>query len=168
MPTRLSVRLRACLFALAASVSLTSGAIADSDNPLGPQGLSDADAGRIQYFIESWTENLHFGNMDEYLAAWTDNAVLAPPGHALVVGPKAIGEYMQQVAQGTMQFQFSSATIVGRDDLAVVANTIVWDVPGMNVIATERYNQLIVLRKDDAGAWKVHAMIYNAPSAAEE
>lgn len=167
MPTRLPARLRACLLALAASVSLTSGAIADSDNPLGTLGLNEVDAGRVQYFIQSWTENLHFGNMDEYLAEWADNGVLAPPNHPLIVGPKAIGEFMQELAQGTMQFQFSSATIAGRDDLAVVANTIVWDVPGMNVIATERFNQLIVLRKDDAGAWKVHSLIYNAPSAAE-
>lgn len=163
----MTMRFSACLFALAASLSLATGAFADDDNPLGPQGLSDAEAGKIQYFLESWTENLHFGNIDEYAEGFVDDAVLAPPGHDRIVGSQAIAQFMKNMAEGTMQFEFSSATIVGRGDLAVAANTIVWDVPGMNVIATERYNQIIVLRKGDDGSWKVQSMIYNAPEAAE-
>ena len=164
----MTMRSTACLLALAASLSLTAGAArADDDNPLGPQGLSDAEAGKIQYFLESWTENLHFGNIDQYAEGFFDDAVLAPPGHARIVGSQEIAAFMKNLAEGTMQFEYSSATIVGRDDLAVAANTIVWDVPGMNVIATERYNQIIVLRKADDGSWKVQSMIYNAPEPSE-
>lgn len=167
MPTRLSAPLRGGLFALAL-LFLPIGAQADDDNPLGPQGLSEADAGRIAYFMESWFENLHFGNMDEWQKSWAEDGVLAPPGHKRLVGPKAIGEYMARIAQGTMQFELSSSTIVGRDDLAVVANTIVWNVPGVNVVANERYNQMIVLRKDEVGDWKVQSMLFNVPNAAQQ
>ncbi|GAB5377891.1 MAG: hypothetical protein AcusKO_43530 [Acuticoccus sp.] len=167
MATRFFAPLRVGVLALAASTLLSAGALADTDNPLGTQGLSQADAGRIQYFIQSWFENLHFGNTEEYAKGWTDDGVLAPPGGGRIVGPQKISAYMRNLAEGTMQFEISSASIAGRGDLAVVANTIVWDVPGTDVIATERFNQLIVLRKDDTGAWKVQSMIYNAPDAAE-
>lgn len=164
MATRPFALLRAGLVALPLFVA--TGAMAQ-DNPLGPQGISEADAGRIQYFIQSWFEDIHFGNTDEFAAAWADDGVLAPPGSERIVGPKKIAEYMRNLAEGTMQFEISDASIAGADDLVVVSNTIVWDVPGTDVIATEQYNQMIVLRKDDAGGWKVQSMIYNSPVANE-
>jgi len=153
---------------LALALLLPLGAAADDDNPLGPQGLSEADAGRIGYLMESWFENLHFGNMEEWQKVWATDGVLAPPGEKRILGIKAISAYMEKIAQNTMQFELSSNTIVGRDDLAVVANTIVWDVPGLNVVATERYNQMIILRKDEAGDWKVQSMLFNVPNPAQE
>lgn len=165
MATRCFAPLRTGLVAL--SCLFAAGALADDDNPLGPQGINQADAGRIQYFIQSWFENLHFGNTEEFAKAWADDGVLAPPGSERIVGPKKISEFMRNLAQGTMQFEISSSSIAGQDDLVVVANTIVWDIPGTDVIATEQYNQMIVLRKDDTGGWQVQSMVYNSPVADE-
>ena len=147
----------------ATMLALTFGAQADDNSALGPQGLSNGEAANIKRLIEGWTEQLHFGDIADWEKYFSKTAFLAAPGHEVVTGPGEIGALAKQDVNGGMQFSFSDWAIVGQNDLAVVYAQLIWDTEGVSDVEARRYNQMIVLRKEASGDWKIQSVIFNEP-----
>lgn len=123
---------------------------------LGVQGLSDEEASGIKEMIEAWTKDLLADNLSAWEKYWTSDAVLAPPGQDRLVGKAAITAFAKKNFASGGSFAFENWSIAGREDLAVVNNTVNWK-PGSG--DSQTLNQTIVLRKD-GGDWRVQSVLY--------
>lgn len=126
---------------------------------LGVQGLTDDEANGIKSLIEAWTKDLQSGDYAAWAKYWARDAVLAPPDHERIVGEAGIADYVRKNFGSSTGFSFDDWSIAGRDDLAVVTNTLTWQGNGGDAT----YNQIIVLRRDGSD-WRVQSVIFNSPS----
>lgn len=126
--------------------------------PLGVPGLAEDEVAKIKAMIEEWSKDLAGGNLSGWETYWTADAVLAPPGSDRLVGKSQITGYAKANFGDVTGFTFTDWSVAGREDLAVVTNTVQTEGGSKPLIA----NQMIVLRSD-GGSWKVQSVLYNLP-----
>ena len=126
---------------------------------LGVQGLADNEVATIKQTIEAWTKDFVSDDFAGWETYWTSDAVLAAPGSDRVVGKAAITAFVQKTFAGTSSFSFDDWAVAGREDLAVVTNTITLE---GGASGGKSYNQMIVLRREDSG-WRVQSVLFNTP-----
>jgi ketosteroid isomerase-like protein len=131
-------------------------------NALGAQGLSDTELAAIKDTVEAWTDALVAHDLDNWMAHWAEDGVLMPPDHERVFGRANMLGYIQANFGPLESMTFADWSMAGRDDLAVVANTVTVTPKsegsaGAPVVA----KQIIVLRAEDDGRWLVQAVIFN-------
>ncbi len=124
---------------------------------LGTQGLSDDEANGIKTMIEAWTKDLLADNLAAWDKYWADDAVLAPPGEDRLVGKADITAFAKKNFGSGSGFSFDNWSIAGRDDLTVITNTVTWQPTGGD---SQTYNQMIVLRRESGGDWRVQSVLY--------
>ncbi|GAB5375813.1 MAG: hypothetical protein AcusKO_22750 [Acuticoccus sp.] len=127
--------------------------------PLGVPGLAQDEVGKIKSMIEEWSKDLVSGDLAGWETYWTSDAVLAPPGADRLVGKSKIAGYAKANFSGVTGFTFTDWSVAGREDLAVVTNTIQTEGGSSPMIA----NQMIILRSE-GGNWKVQSVLYNLPN----
>lgn len=127
-------------------------------NGLGAQGLPDAEVAAIKEVVETWTHALVVQDFDNWVTYWAEDGVLMPPEHDRVVGHSQLLAYMQANFMELESITFADWNVVGRDDLAVVANSFIVT-PKSD--GQEVGKQIIVLRTDDEGRWLVHSVVFN-------
>lgn len=147
----------AAVFAALVAVSAApSGAHAQAPaSSLGKQGLSDDDVSAIKTMIDDWTKDFSTGNVSGWETYWAPDAALAPPGSDRLVGKAAIASYMKANFSDVTGYGFTSWSVAGRKDLAVVTNTITVKKSGGDMVL----NQMIVLRSE-GGKWRVQSVLY--------
>ncbi|MEM0906389.1 MAG: nuclear transport factor 2 family protein [Pseudomonadota bacterium] len=135
------------------------------ETSLGVQGLSNSDAAGVKRQVEAWTEALHVRDYDSWKTFFAKDAVLAAPGHERIKGVNEIAAWAKKTMGISMTFSYNTWAIVGRDDLAVVTNSLIWRTEGVDARDASRFNQMIVLRKNADGDWLVQSVIFNSPVA---
>jgi len=153
----LAALLAGALALCVASLPATAQQSGANGSMLGPQGLETAEVAAIKSLIEAWTKDLSAGDYGAWAKYWARDPVLAPANHERIVGEQGIAKFARENLGGSTGFSFNDWTIVGREDLAVVTNTLTWEASG----GASTYNQIIVLRKVD-GNWRVQSVIYNS------
>jgi len=129
---------------------------------LGAQGLPDAEVAAIKDVVETWTHALVAQDFDNWVTYWAEDGVLMPPDHDRVVGHSQLLAYMEANFMELESITFSDWNVVGRDDLAIVANSfIVTPKSARRSGMPEVGKQIIVLRTNDDGRWLVHSVIFN-------
>lgn len=123
---------------------------------LGTQGLGDDDVSAIKAMIDAWTKDFATGDVAGWETYWTSDAVLAPPGSDRLVGKSQIAGYMKANFKDTTGYAFSDWSVAGRKDLAVVTNTVTLTKADGDVAL----NQMIVLRAQSGGKWRVQSVLY--------
>lgn len=131
-------------------------------NALGAQGLSDAEAAAIKDTVETWTHALVAQDLENWMAHWAEDGVLMPPDHDRVSGRANMLAYLQANFGPLESIAFADWNVAGRDDLAVVANTVtVTPKREAGSGAPVAGKQIIVLRAQNDGRWLVQAVIFN-------
>ena len=129
---------------------------------LGVQGLSDRELVVIQDTVESWTHALVTRDLDTWVTYWVEDGVLMPPDHDRVRGHAQLLACFQVNFGSLESISFADWNMAGREDLAVVANTVTVTTKsesgnGVPVVG----KQIIVLRARDNGRWLVQSVIFN-------
>jgi ketosteroid isomerase-like protein len=129
---------------------------------LGAQGLSDTACAAIKDTVETWTHALVTQDLDHWMASWAEDGVLMPPEHERVSGRANMLAYLQANFGPLESITFADWTMAGREDLAVVANTVTVTPrseggAGAPVVG----KQIIVLRAREDGRWLVQTVIFN-------
>lgn len=138
----------------------TGAARADEASVLGVQGLPKNDVAKIKETILGWTDTLAKGDLDAWDSYWAKDSVLLPPGTDPVIGNakrNAIAKHPPY--DNIAKVNFSNWAVAGRDDLAVVSNTVT--IERKSGGAPSAFKQIIVLRLD-GGKWLVQAVMFNA------
>jgi uncharacterized protein (TIGR02246 family) len=131
-------------------------------NTLGAQGLSDAETAAIKDTVETWTHALVAQDLDHWMAHWAEDGVLMPPDHERVFGRANMLAYLHANFGPLASITFADWNVVGRDDLAVVANTVMVTPKNESGASTPVVGkQIIVLRTQDDGRWLVQTVIFN-------
>jgi uncharacterized protein (TIGR02246 family) len=131
-------------------------------NALGAQGLSDAEFAAIKKTVETWTHALVAQDLENWIAHWAEDGVLMPPDHDRISGRANMLAYLQANFGPLESITFADWTMAGRDDLAVVANTVtVTPKREAGAGAPVAGKQIIVLRAQDDGRWLVQTVIFN-------
>lgn len=161
MLNRLAAALLLALLVAAGSSLDARAQAADANATLGTQGLSDDEVATIRQTIEAWTKDFAGDDFAGWEKYWTSDPVLAAPGVDRMVGKADITAYVKKTFAGRGSYTFSDWSVAGREDLAVVTNTITWEPTGGQ---SEALNQMIVLRREQSGDWRVQSVLYNTPS----
>jgi ketosteroid isomerase-like protein len=127
------------------------------------QTLALAEIDAIRQALAAWSQSLEVGDWVKWQTHWVEDGVLMPPGHARVVGRKDLVSYMSSNFGIVHALRFSDWTFDGRDDLAVVTNTVrLYEDAAASGDPRATYKQVIVLRKHANGNWMVQTVIFNA------
>ena len=129
----------------------------DTYPTLGANTLPDNVTDQIQNLIETWTDDLVAGRIDEWQRFWAEEAVLMPAGQPRVSGLGDITDYVTQAFSPGLRYRFTDWSFTGRDDLAVVTNHLELNTDGE---ASQTFNQMIVLRRDTDQRWRIQAVIF--------
>ena len=129
--------------------------------------LSDVEIDAIKSMIEAWTSALVARDWTAWESHWAEDAVLMSPGHARIIGRAALVAFATSDLGPVTGFTFSDWTFDGQGDLAVVTNTIQVDVVGSAPDQPAPSNdQMLLVRKDPDGNWRIHKVIFNESGAA--
>ena len=113
----------------------------------------DAEIARVREVVEDWAQSVGRGDYARWLAHFTEDAVLMPPGHANVVGRAEIDSYVRNVVRPQHRFTYTDQHIECAGDLAVVASRFVTgDLDAKDVV---------LLRRGDDATWRIARVIYN-------
>ena len=123
---------------------------------------SPADIDAIKHMMTDWTDCLIGGDWAHWQTYWADDGVLMPPGHGRVVGHAQLVDYASLTFGTIGGYAFRDWTVEGDGSLAVVTNTIdVYDGPDRSGAPSASNNQMLLLRKNADGNWRVHKVIFN-------
>lgn len=101
------------------------------------------------------------GDVELWDGYWAPDSVLLPPAQGPVVGDAKRNALVEAPPFDDIpKATFSDWTVAGRDDLAVVNNTIT--VESETGSAPLAFKQMIVLRRQADDRWLVQAAIFNA------
>ena len=117
-------------------------------------GLSQAEVEAMDVMLARGLKALEIGDIEAWLACWTEDAVVMPPGMPAYRGKDQLKEYWKVI--GGYKFELSDVQYDGRDDLAVVTTGVT--VPRAS--GTVNGKQILVLNKVD-GQWLLAAVCVN-------
>lgn len=137
-------------------------AVADDAGVLGVQGASDAEVEAIRQVIVTQSDSLTKGDIEAYASYWTEAAVMMPVNHPRIVGRQDIVSFVTGKFPPGTSTEFSDWDVAARDDLAVVTNTASID-SDSSAGGTQQFDQIVVLRRQADGDWRVQAWIWNLP-----
>ena len=123
--------------------------------------LTEADQQVIRATIEEWTQALRDGAWDRWIAYYEEDAELLVPGESRLAGREAILGYVKPRFGTLTGFRFERWQIIGLGDLAVVDNDIIISESDGDETAAK---QIIVLRRDGEGRWRMHWVAYSTPA----
>ena len=99
---------------------------------------------------------------DDWLAHWTEDARLMPPGMADVVGHGALKQWMS-AWPAIKRFDVLDTHVEGEGDLAVLICHFIRVLAAADGGEVERYGrQVLKLRRQPDGRWLIAAAIFNA------
>ncbi len=136
-------------------------ALASEIGALGKQGLSNVEVTSIKQTIVAWTDALINGDLELWNSYWAPGSVLMPPGLGRITGAAMRNSLARtppydNIASAT----FSDWDVVGREDLAVVANNITIQPKSGGPPNVSK--QLIIMRRHGTNKWLVQAVMFNA------
>lgn len=133
-----------------------------------PQDQADATAAVNQVWNE-YSASLNAGDMDRWLALWTEDGVQMPPDEPAVVGKESIRARNQRVADRfTFDIGITNAEVRTAGDWAYARGTYrasLTPKQGGKPIPIDGKYMTILARQAD-GSWKIHRDIFNSNVAA--
>ena len=129
---------------------------------LGKDDLSSEVRDAVRQFVIDWTDDLVSARHDSWLARWTEDAALMPPGGPRIVGHEGLAKFAAAYDLGT-NYHFEDWNFAGAGDLAIVCNRII---VGSNASTGEDklyFDQIILLRRV-AASWKIQTVIFTPTS----
>ncbi|MEM8562444.1 MAG: DUF4440 domain-containing protein [Pseudomonadota bacterium] len=120
--------------------------------------LSSSDIQAIKHMMERWTTLLVKRDWLNWQTHWAEDGVLMPPDHERVVGRDNLVDFAANSFDVVKSYQFSNWTFDGKDQLAVVTNTIAVEFEEQD---TSALNQMLLLGKAADGQWLVQKVIFN-------
>ncbi len=104
---------------------------------------------------------------DDWLAHWTEDARLMPPGMADVVGHDALRQWMRDWP-AIKRFEIIDTAVEGEGDLAVLTCHFIRVLAAPGGGESEQYGrQVLTLRRQPDGRWLIAAAIFNADHRSE-
>lgn len=124
-----------------------------------------ADPTILDQVWEEYAASLNAGDMERWLALWTEDGIQMPPGEAPVVGKLRIRERNQDVAdQFTFDMQVFNEEGESAGDWAYCRGTYratLTPRTGGDVMFVDGKFMSILARQAD-GSWKIHRDIFNS------
>ena len=126
--------------------------------------MTEADIAAVQAVERQWCEAILAKDWDAFARLYTKDAVLMPPNAPLVVGPAAIAVWFANPGISLQAFTARSEAVDGEETLATFRSCYVMTfvVPGSAGSLTEHGKGLLVLRREEEGAWRIDIDIWNA------
>ena len=101
-------------------------------------------------------------HLEDWLAHWTDDARLMPPGMADVVGHDALRQWMRDWP-AIKRFEVLDTHVDGDGDLAVLVSHFIRVLAAPDGKEIEQYGrQVLKFRRQSDGRWLIAAAIFNA------
>ena len=117
-------------------------------------GLPQADVEAINAMLAHGLKALETGDIEAWLACWTEDAVVLPPGMPAYRGKEQLKEYRKRV--GGRKYELFDIKYDGYDDLAVLTTGLT--IPRAD--DTVNGKQILMLKKID-GQWLIAAVCLN-------
>ena len=117
----------------------------------------------IEVEISKYSKAIQEGNVAGVVAAYTDDAVLLPPGGEMIRGKQAIEElYTKFLQTGMKEVALTTIEVGGSGDTAYeIGKTKVRIQPEGQEVITDSTKYLVVWKRQVNGTWKVHVDIWN-------
>jgi len=140
-------------------------------NLLGPsvgQADTTADAAAIEAIWPAYANIVEAGDVDAYLALWTDDGIQMPPNEPPVAGKEHIRErFLALDEQVTISYDIENREVVVSDDVAysrgVFAGTVTPKDGSESTHIEGKY--MTILRRQPNETWKIHRDIWNFDTA---
>ena len=116
------------------------------------EARSFTETEEVKATIVAWTQALVDKKHGTWIAYWSEDAQLFPPGHVTLKGRDQILTYADKFPPAA-DFTFSDWRVEGRGDLAVVTNHLRW--------GETHFKQMIALRREGED-WKIQLVMYNS------
>jgi len=129
-----------------------------------PEPFDVVDAKKsIEAEISKYSKAIQEGNVAGVVAAYTDDAVMLPPGGDMIKGKKAIEElYTKFLQTGMKEVALTTVEVGGSGDTAYeIGKTKVRIQPEGQQVMTDSTKYLVVWKRQADGTWKVHVDIWN-------
>jgi len=127
------------------------------------QGLAASEVDAIKRMMADWTDAMLAGDKAKWRRYWAADGVLMPPGHARVRGHEALVDFADANFGAIRGYAFSDWAVAGREDLAVVTNTMrTYASAEATGDPSATLKQMLHLRKGADGGWQVQAVIFNS------
>jgi ketosteroid isomerase-like protein len=146
---------------IAAVASLTIVACQPQGSVSSTAALSDADRTALQALFDSTAVNVRAHNWDAWAAVMTDDVMFLPTNHPMIHGRAATRAWVDSFPT-INEFNFTNVTLDGVGNLA-------WGTSGVPMTLTvggqqvkDVSKQLVVLKKQPDGKWKVVAVAVNS------
>ena len=124
--------------------------------------LTQDDVDRIIKTFQDTLFDIPEQRFEDWLAHWTEDARLMPPGMADVVGHEALSAWMRDWP-GIKRFQVLDTAVEGEGNLAVLICHFVRFLTAPDGSDIEQYGrQVLKLRRQPDGRWLIAAAIFNA------
>lgn len=125
---------------------------------------TNADAAAIEAIWPAYANIVEAGEVDAYLALWTDDGIQMPPDEPPVAGKERIRERFLAVdEQVTFGYNIENQEVVVADDVAysrgVFTGTVTPKDGGESTHLVGKY--MTIFRRQPDGTWKIHRDIWN-------
>jgi uncharacterized protein (TIGR02246 family) len=122
------------------------------------KGLPEADVAAIKQVMDMSLLALERNDLEGWLKYWTKDAQLMPPGMPSYKGHEQLKEIWGTIKG--RKYILPDMQIEGRDDLAVIMTTISIPRTGPQGGA-DAGKQILKLRKESDGKWRLAAVVLN-------
>ncbi len=124
-----------------------------------------ADMAAVNTIWSNYESSLEAGDIDAWLALWTENGVQMPPNEAMVVGIDRLRERNgAALEQFTFEMDIASEEVEVSGDLAysrgVYTATLNPKHGGQAIPIDGKF--MTILKRQPDGAWKIHRDIFNS------
>ena len=136
-----------------------------SDVTTAAASLSDEDKATVRAVDAQWARAAKAGDGEAIAALYTPDAILLPPGEAMVKGDAA-KKYWVDFANGfSGPTELNTMAVEGSGDVASAIGTYKMSLTprkaGAKPLPTEEGKYIEVLKRQDDGSWKIHHDIWN-------